>query len=244
MHSLQIKLNPNYTLQSQTIKSGHECLIIDDFLDNAEEVIAWAETARPHFLHQERAYPGLILPLDESVADPLHRFIRSELSRAFGFLRGGIDFQTQVSLTTMQPEDFSWIQCLPHSDPRQSADRVNYATVLYLFEDQSLGGTGFYRWRDLEFWQDMTQRQLNDPEGGLELLRERFEMFRKPWQYTTESNEAVELLTMVPARFNRIICYSGDIPHNAFVSHPERLTDDPRSGRLTLNSFASVLPRA
>lgn len=121
---------------------------------------------------------------------------------------------------------------------------MNYATVLYLFQDSALGGTGFYRWRDPAFWQEMTALQLDDPNGGLDTLRERFEMFRQPWSYTTGSNEAVELLTMVPARFNRLIAYPGDLPHNAFVTDPGRLSDDPSRGRLTLNSFASVWPRA
>jgi hypothetical protein len=217
--------------------------VIDDFLLNPEQLITFASARQEAFIMQERAYPGLILPLAEPQAAPLHRFIRSHFSRAFGFLRGDIAFQTQISLTTLQPEQFSWIQCLPHSDPRLEAGRVNYATVLYLFRDPELGGTGFYRWRDPAFWQEMTVLQRDDPEGGLAILRERFELFQRPWAYTTGSNEAVELLTMVPARFNRLIGYSGDLPHNAFVSQPERLSDDPARGRLTLNSFASVWPR-
>ena len=89
----------------------------------------------------------------------------------------------------------------------------------------------------------MTARQVDDPSGGLDILRKRFAMFREPWAYTTHSNEAVELLTMVPAKYNRIICYSGDIPHSSFITHPDRLVTDPVAGRLTLNSFASVWPR-
>jgi len=225
------------------IDPDHDCLVIDDFLLNPDEVIAWARNRLEDFFMQERAYPGLILPLSDHQAAPLHAFIRSRLSRAFGFLRGDIQFQTQFSLTTLRPEDFSWIQCLPHSDPQHETGRANFATVLYLFENPALGGTGFYRWKDVAFWQEMTRAQVNDPDHGLDRLRERFEMFRRPWAYTTESNEAVELLTMVPARYNRIICYPGDLPHNAFVKQPELLTDDPLTGRFSLNSFAGVWPR-
>ena len=225
------------------IDPDHDCLVVDDFLLNPDEIVDWAQDHLDRFFMQERAYPGLILPLSEHLAAPLHGFIRSRLSRAFGFLRGDIEYQTQLSLTTLRPGDFSWIQCLPHSDPRLEAGRANFATVLYLFDNPALGGTGFYRWKDKAFWQEMTAGQVDDPEYGLDILRERFEMFRSPWAYTTESNDAVELLTMIPARFNRIICYSGDLPHNAFVTQPELLTGDPRTGRLTLNSFASVWPR-
>jgi hypothetical protein len=239
----ELRINPSAAPDRHPIADGQECLVFDDFLLDPGAVVDWAAAHREAFFTQERGYPGLILPLGLAQADSLHGFIRSRLSRSFGFLRGGIHFQTQLCLTTLKPEDFSWIQCLPHSDPRLEPGRVNFATVLYLFEDPALGGTGFYRWKDAAFWQDMTTRQLDDPAAGLESLRERFEMFRGPWAYTTESNEAVELLTMVPAKFNRLICYSGDIPHNAYVTDPDRLVADPTRGRLTLNSFASVWPR-
>jgi hypothetical protein len=59
----------------------------------------------------------------------------------------------------------------------------------------------------------------------------------------TESCEVAELLTIIPAQFNRLIFYSGDIPHSAYIEEPELLSDDVDVGRLTLNLFASVVPR-
>jgi hypothetical protein len=73
---------------------------------------------------------------------------------------------------------------------------------------------------------------------------ERYTMFSNPPQYITESNDAAELLTMVPARFNRMICYSGEVPHSAYIREAQRLSDDCERGRLTLNAFASVIPTA
>jgi hypothetical protein len=40
-----------------------------------------------------------------------------------------------------------------------------------------------------------------------------------------------------------MIFYSGDIPHSAYIEEPELLSDDVDVGRLTLNLFASVVPR-
>jgi hypothetical protein len=57
----------------------------------------------------------------------------------------------------------------------------------------------------------------------------------------TESNDVAELLCTVPARFNRFVFYSGDLPHSAAITAPDLLSDDPRKGRLTLNLFFSVL---
>jgi hypothetical protein len=77
--------------------------------------------------------------------------------------------------------------------------------------------------------------------GGI--LEERFRMFRDPPCYMTESNEAADLLDVVPARFNRLVFYPGGLPHNAHVRHPERLSADLATGRLTLNRFVSALPK-
>jgi len=41
----------------------------------------------------------------------------------------------------------------------------------------------------------------------------------------------------VPARWNRMIFYAGTIFHSGEIAHPQLLTDDPRTGRLTLNGF-------
>jgi hypothetical protein len=66
--------------------------------------------------------------------------------------------------------------------------------------------------------------------------------YQKPPCYITESNEIAERLDVVSAKFNRLVFYSGDIPHSAQVASPELLTNDLSTGRLTLNCFASVRP--
>ncbi len=68
-------------------------------------------------------------------------------------------------------------------------------------------------------------------------------MFREPARYITDSNEIAELLHAIPARFNRLIVYPGDIPHSAYIEKPELLTSEISEGRLTLNCVANVLPR-
>ena len=241
---MKLSINPNLQIELVRLSDRLACAVIDDFLLNPDEAVEYACARAAEFERPERAYPGLVLPVDNRPLEAMNRFIQQELSRLFGFCRGGIEFHNQFSLTTLQPKDFSWIQRLPHSDPRLGAGRVNFAALLYLFRDAELGGTGFYRWKDPEYWQRMTARQSDDPTAGLDELRERFALFREPARYVTGSNEAVELLDRAPARFNRLIFYSGDVPHSAYIEHPERLTDDPRTGRLTLNGFVNALPKS
>jgi hypothetical protein len=47
---------------------------------------------------------------------------------------------------------------------------------------------------------------------------------------------------MVPAKFNRLLVYNGDMPHSAYIENSKLLTGEVATGRLTLNCFASVLP--
>ena len=240
---MKLELNPDFVIEAKRITDSFVCVVIDDFLLNPHELVEYAIQHRNDFLMQERAYPGLILPLEAELMTAVQRFIRSEMSRIFNFLRGNIRLDATLALASLMPDELSWIQRLCHTDPRSESDRRNFASVLYLFDNPKLGGTGFYRWINRTFWQQMSEQQLHDPNAGLDTLKDQFQMFRDPPCFITKSNEAAELLDMVPARFNRFIFYSGDLPHSAFICNPEMLSTNPDKGRLTLNCFVSALPK-
>ena len=240
---MKLELNPDFVIEAKRITDSFVCVVIDDFLLNPHDLVDYVIDRKDDFLMQERAYPGLILPIEFELITAMQRFIRSEMSRVFDFLRGNIKLDANFALATLKPDELSWIQRLCHADPRTAPDRRNFASVLYLFDNPELGGTGFYRWKNIEFWQRMSTQQLQDPDAGLDSLKDRFQMFRDPPCYITESNEAAELLDMAPARFNRFIFYPGDLPHSAFISNPESLSADPDKGRLTLNCFVSAIPK-
>jgi hypothetical protein len=183
-----------------------------------------------------------VLPLEDEEARGLHAFVRARLSREFRFLREGMDTQSQLSLVTLHPEELGWCQRLPHAHPHSRDGRMSVALTLYLFEDPLLGGTGFYRWRDPELAMEIAERQQDEAGPDPAEVPERLPASSHAPVYTTDSNEAVELIAHVPARFNRLVAYPGDVPHAAFIRHPERLSTDPGSGRLTLNCFARAMP--
>jgi len=240
---LMLEINPGLEITMVQVTAQHACAVVDDFLLNPEQLVDYACSRADDFEPQERAYPGTVLSVSNAEVAQINHFIQSEFSRIFNFCRGGIEFYTQLSITTLQPRDFSWVQRLCHCDPKLANGRKNFAALLYLFNRQELGGTGFYRWKDSKFWTEMAALQEDDPNAGLKDLQQQFQMFRDPPCYMTGSNEAAELLDFVPARFNRLVFYSGDLPHNAFIKNPELLSTDPAKGRLTLNCFASVLPK-
>ena len=238
-----IKLNPAATIRIHSIGDAAQCVIVDDFLENPGEWIDYAVASSDSFTVPPKSYPGHVLPVNPASASEVERFVKSSMSRNFGFLRGGLGLTNLLSMTTLQPAELSNLQRLCHSDPRTSPKRRNYAALIYLFEDEALGGTGFYRWKERELIVEATALEREDPDKALEFLKEHFPTYGKDPCYLTESNEIAELIDVNPARFNRWVFYSGDIPHSAFIAKPELLSNDFREGRLTLNFFASVVSR-
>ncbi len=238
-----IEINQAPEIRTQRISEEHSVVVVDDFLKHPNELIAFADAHAGAFSMPEKSYPGLLLDVDDAAMSEIYRFFRASMSGYFPFLRGGMKLATYLSMVTLKPEELSNLQRVCHVDPKTRPDRENYAALVYLFADERLGGTGFYRWNDRELMEQATAIQMEDPEGGFAFLESHFATFRKPAAYMTDSNEIAELLTLVPPRFNRLIFYPGDVPHSAAIAEPELLTTDFRKGRLTLNCFASVVPR-
>ena len=242
MAELDLTLNPQATIELRQIDDDNICVVVDDFLINPESAVEYAALYADRFDIPHRSYPGLVAEIRPAFTEGIQRFVRSSMSKHFPFLRGGIDAYSLFSMTTLKPDELSNLQRLCHSDPRTRLGRANYAGLLYLFKDESLGGTGFYRWRDRPTMEKATALELQDPDAALAFLKEHYPTYRAPPCYMTESNEIAELIDVVPAKFNRWVFYSGDLPHSAYITSPEKLSDDFHVGRLTLNCFASVVP--
>lgn len=237
-----LTINPGAQLTVRQVSDGVRCAVIDDFLADPEYVREFAMRSREMFVLPERGYPGLTLDVSGESMRDIYRFLRKNMSREFGFLRGDVQFSSMLAITSLLPADLSNLQRICHTDPNRQPERGNFASVLYLFENADLGGTGFYRWNDRPAVEEATALDLQDPEKALDYLQEQFEYFRETPRYMTGSNDVAECLGTIPAKFNRLIFYSGNLPHSAYVENPGLLSDDPSQGRLTLNCFASVRP--
>jgi len=235
-----IEINPDPDIQVRQITENGHCVIVDNFLRNPEAIVEFAYANAEKFELQEVGYPGVLYDVDRIAMSEVQRFIRSQMSRQFSFLKGDIRTTTYLSMATMQPGELAPLQRLCHSDPRERIDRRNYAGLVYLFENEALGGTGFYRWKEQERIEQATALEIEKSGSSLAFLQEHFEMYRAAPQYMCGSNEVAELLCDVPARSNRFVFYSGDIPHSAHIPQPDLLSTDFSKGRLTLNCFTSV----
>lgn len=235
------RLNPDVVTRVQPIAPGLDCVVMDDFLADPAAAVDWAAANREAFEEQAQGYPGEVLEVPGDLLEDLHACVRNRMSRLFGFLRGDLQCSTLMSLATRQPAETNVLQRMPHTDPGAAPGRNNFAGLLYLFEDSALGGTGFYEWTDADVVASATRWHERSPARAERLLALRFPEFAGPPRYVTDSTSFARRLAEVEARYNRMVFYSGDIPHSAQIAHPEYLTPDVRTGRLTLNLFASVV---
>lgn len=240
----RIRVNTDASIRREAISEHHHCVVVDDFLSNPHELVEFAADNAVQFSAAKSHYPGLFTDVNDEAMTELYRFIRSKMTKYFPFLRGDLKLATFLAMATFRPDELSALQRMCHTDPAPDSGRTTYAALLYLFENEELGGTSFFNyWKKHDLLKDVEAMDRVEPDKAHEFLLENFPTFREPAKYMTESNEIAELLCTIPARFNRMIFYSGQIPHNAAITAPELLTNDCRKGRLTLNVFADVLPK-
>jgi hypothetical protein len=237
-----LRLNHAATLRREQISDSAFCIVVDDFLANPHEIVEFAAKHPSSFANPNVGYPGVQIRVHDSPMREVFRFVRSRMSREFGFFRPHIGIRSLLSLVTWPPERLSFMQRICHIDPNLEPGRAKYAALLYLFADERLGGTSFYRWKNEPLVWPGVKLLRENPAQGEEFMRQHFATFRGPPSYMTDSNDVAERIYTVPPRFNRFVFYSGDLPHSASITAPELLSDDPGNGRLTLNLFFSVKP--
>ncbi len=216
------------------------CHVVDGALENPEAWRAFAVAARGAFLDApHNAFPGPELRLPVPVAAGLGQYFDERFRASFDGRRTE-RFYARLSMVTRAPEALMPWQWQPHVDqlatlPEQSV----VASVLYLFDDPALGGTAFYRpRRPLAELLSMIEDSSRLPSAEFSAKH------GVAPGYLTGSNDWFEKIASVPAAYNRLIVYSGTVFHSGDIAHPERLSDDPAAGRLTINGFFTCRRRA
>jgi len=229
----QLQLASRPRIDTLTAEGQPVCYVVDGALTNPEQWRAFAIASRQAFADApHNAFPGPELRLPDGVSAALGQFFDEHLRRSFGARRTERMY-ARLSMVNRQPEALQPWQWQPHVDQLQTAPHQSVAaSVLYLFEDESLGGTSFYRPKraaddTLAMIQDSSQLAAADFSTKYGVAP----------GYMTESNAWFEKVATVPAKWNRLIVYSGTMFHSGEIAHPEKLSDDPTKGRLTLNGF-------
>lgn len=224
--------NPAPVVQRIPLGSTSVCVIDDALVEPAR----WVELARRHatgFVEAPRnAYPGIELPMPDSIGLQCMAYFDQHLSAPFG-LSGTRHGHVKLAMATHREGQLQPFQTIPHIDRLRMEDgQVAMASVLYLFADEGLGGTSFYKprvdaGRLAALFEDAAR--LDAASFG--------ERHRLPRRYPAASNAWFERVLTLPPRWNRLIAYPGTIFHSSDLPNPARLAPDPGAGRLTLNGF-------
>lgn len=225
--------NPQPRVEVVPIGGRQACYVIDDALLEPERLVALAVEQRARFVEApHNAYPGLELRMPEAFSAALDQFFRLRVRDRLG-VRRVQRMYSRLSLVTRPPQALTPPQWLPHRDRMQKVPgECVSASVLYLFRDPALGGTRFYRQKQPE---RETARLLYD---SVVLSTADFRA-RYPVDagYMGESNAFFDHALTIEPKWNRLVFYDGDVFHSGDIRAPERLSDDPAAGRLTLNGF-------
>ncbi|MEL4180240.1 DUF6445 family protein [Roseateles sp. PN1] len=219
----------------RSVKVGdHQVVFIDNFLEDPQALLEQACQSRfepyPGQVNK-KGYPGIRAEAPAAYSANLTELLEPLIKVNFQVpedlpLRKSI---CAFSLTTTQPQDMGPLQCTPHFD---ASTPHHMAVLLYLCGEQH-GGTGFYRHK-------ATGLQQITPETREQYLDVYYEEInrRLPAQrYFDRGDEQFSFLGMIPARFNRLVVYPGSLLHSACINPARSINSDPRTGRLTLNTF-------
>jgi hypothetical protein len=222
--------NPAPRVEVVEVGPEQVCVVVDDALIDPDSLVAWVD--RHSFEPTAaNAYPGLLMDAVPALEQSLDGFF-SQHARARLGARRTVSMYARFSLVTLATEALRPGQWQCHRDRVVVAPALCAASVLYLFHDERLGGTSFYRPRGTP---EQTERLLADAQS-LDAAEFGARYGVAPG-YMTASNDHFEQTGHVPAAWNRLIFYDGGQFHSAQIEHPELLSDDARRGRLTFNGF-------
>ncbi|SEO64487.1 hypothetical protein SAMN05428959_11617 [Duganella sp. CF517] len=231
--TLRPMVNPRPLVQVVPLFDGHQVVIVDNFMTEPETMVEYAALQRDDFLDSPgNYYPGPELPLTgrfvSSVQEAFLLHARTPL-RA----RRVLGTACRLSLATKRPEHLLQGQRMPHRDSYDLEPMEGVgAMVLYLFKDERMGGTSFFKPKlpAAEITALLRELKRMDLAGEAPVLTQ-------PPTFAIASDDHFEKVLTVAPKFNRAIFYNGQLFHSGHLAAPELLVDDPALGRLTVNAF-------
>lgn len=225
--------NPRPRIDPFEIAPGHTGYVVDDALLEPGRWVAHALAHQSEFMEAPyNAFPGPELRLGDDFTAALGEFFAQHIRSRLG-ARRTLRMHSRLSIVTRRPEQLEPRQWICHRDRfGVPPDQCVAASVLYLFHDPRLGGTGFFRPRRPAAEIDRLVHDSGVLDGG--------EFSRRHGiapGYLGASNDWFEKVSAIAPRWNRLIFYDGSQFHCSDIGAPELLDPDPARGRLTINGF-------
>jgi hypothetical protein len=225
-----LDLHPQIRIEKLTLgREGAPLVVIDNFIAEPERLVKKAATAQ--FASGGRYYPGIRAKAPPSYEHFLATRLPSLLGDYFGLTSQSLRLSMcHYSLVTTPTAELSLLQCLPHVD---SLAPEGLATIHYLFKE-SLGGTGFYRHRATGYeYLD----QVRGPVYSRALDAECAGPDRPLSEYINGDTALFEEIARQEGLFNRMLVYRRNSLHSGSIDRGFVPDADPRTGRLSINSF-------
>lgn len=235
--SPDLSLNPRADVKIRVL--GHErqpLVVIDHALSAPGDMVALA--AHAPFRAPQTLYPGRHAPSPPIYTQNLSRVLRPLLDQVFGIpadiaLRASSFF----ALAQASPVDLQPVQKVPHHD---SNNPFMIAMVHYLCHDRPdapQGGTAFFR-HAATGHEYIDEARFSAYEAA---MRAELQVL-PPTGYAGPHSAHYEMIDSVDCVYNRLILYRSTSLHSGLLE-ASTLTDDPLSGRLTLNTLIEPAPK-
>jgi hypothetical protein len=206
-------------------------LIIDNFLSDPHVLIDYAAAHSQFGSVSDAFYPGLRAPIPQIYSFAVRAFLGTLIGETFGLGANRVVKElSSFSLVTTPRERLEVPQRLPHFD---NTDERQLALLHYLCPSTQ-GGTSFYRHRATGF---ETIRPNRASEYMKTLDNELAQHGPPAARYINGDNVLFERIASFEAVFNRMLVYRSIALHSADIPPDFRSDANPRTGRLTANTF-------
>ncbi|MCG7553343.1 DUF6445 family protein [Pseudoalteromonas sp. Of11M-6] len=232
-----LKLNPSLKISVLIVPNTDiSVYVVDDFLLDTASVLNFAhKVAYYHPMFSDNSfYPGKRDHMPEPYMRLLASFFKDYmLPRISRTEYQSVTFhKCLLSLITCQPDALILDQKVPHID---SFDDRDFAFVHYL-STTNLGGTSIYRFIP----ENLVEFREKDKGVLSEMLIKAAESPHEHSGYLNETTSVFERVLKIEPKFNRLVIYQGNILHSANINCASGCNQDPKIGRLSISSFASV----
>lgn len=223
-------LHPDFSYRVDLVGNERQpVLVIDNFIANAESLVDYCCQAT-HLNAENGFYPGMRGAGPGLYMDAVSKHLGALISKTFQLSsHTQRKMRSVYSMVTTPPDELSPLQCAPHCDSTLMSD---LASVHYLCQPHH-GGTSLYRHIDTGFeYVDGARKEQYRHIVAAQEQRPDF-----PRTYMNGSNAFFERIASYEARFNRVVIYRSTSLHSGNITPDFNFDSNPRTGRLTLNTF-------
>jgi hypothetical protein len=206
--------------------------VVEDFADDPEALIAYAQSGEPFRAATSDLYPGIRKPAPASYANDVCTRYGKLLREHFQLPASSAPsvIFSAFSITTTDPNDLRPVQRVPHFD----TSAANQLAIVHYLCGPEHGGTAFYRHRSTGF-ETISHERLHRYAGTLkrEVMAE-----QPPLAKYMDGDDALFVrIASYEARCNRALIYPSNVLHSGNIRRVLPPETPPRAARLTVNSF-------